>query len=493
MVRTTSAAPHRIRTDLLVVPVWEGEPRHWNPAVAGWMRTAAEMAEFSGKRGEEQLRYGMDGAAAERIAFLGLGAPDRSLLETLRTAAGTAVGLANKRKLSDVAICLPDMEGIDATESDLLEALVEGALLANRGEDRFKSDPERRPVKTLRMVVRAPRPSALQPVVDRASAVCNATRMARDWVNAPSNHKRPDVLAAEIRRKAAAAGLKASVLGARRLEKLRMGALMAVGGGSSSPPALVILEYAPPGADRTVVLVGKGVTFDTGGYNLKPTGSMETMKVDMAGAAAVAATLIAAPAVDPGCRLVGVLPLAENMVSGNAYRPGDVVRTYAGKTVEIGNTDAEGRLILADAMAYAAKRFRPDLMIDLATLTGACVVALGESMAGVFSPDAELAGRIQAAGERVHERCWPLPLPEDYRDLLKSEVADIRNIGQNRWGGAILAALFLAEFAGDTPWAHIDIAGPAAAKKASAYCGPGGTGFGVRLLCRILKEYAGKP
>jgi leucyl aminopeptidase len=212
------------------------------------------------------------------------------------------------------------------------------------------------------------------------------------------------------------------------------------------------------------------------------------MKIDMAGAAAVAAAVITAARLKLPKRIVGVLPLVENMVSGKAFRPGDIVRSYSGQTIEIGNTDAEGRLILADALAYAVKHYRPRAVIDLATLTGACVVALGDRIAGLFCDDAPLREQILQAGRATHERCWSLPLPDDYQDLLKSELADMRNIGPGRWGGAIVAALFLSRFVGDTPWAHIDIAGPAHTKKAQAYGEAGGTGFGVRLLCRLMES-----
>jgi leucyl aminopeptidase len=248
------------------------------------------------------------------------------------------------------------------------------------------------------------------------------------------------------------------------------------------------MVYAPKSAKKTIVLVGKGVTFDTGGINLKPSSGLNTMKIDMSGAAVVAATMIALSHLKPKYKVVGLLPLVENMPSGTATRPGDIIKSFAGKTVEVGNTDAEGRLILIDAMAYAIKKYKPHTLIDLATLTGACLVALGDKIAGVFSKDEALTEAIIASGSAAHERCWPLPLPDDYKELIKSDLADISNMPSSRYGGAITAALFLSEFVEDTRWAHIDIAGPVYSKKGSAYCGPGGTGFGVRLLCDLIDK-----
>jgi leucyl aminopeptidase len=272
------------------------------------------------------------------------------------------------------------------------------------------------------------------------------------------------------------------------LAKKKFGAMLAVAAGSDRHPRLVVLEYFSGKAKKTLALVGKGVTFDSGGLNLKTGASMGTMKTDMAGAAAVAATLIAAARLKPNLNIVGVLPLVENMPSGKALRPGDIITAYGGKTIEVGNTDAEGRLILADAMAYTLKTFKPDMMIDMATLTGACVVALGEKIAGVFSKDDVLADTIVAAGEKTFERCWRMPLVADYKELLKSELADINNTSSGGGGGAITAAMFLSEFAGETPWAHIDIAGPARNRKASDYCPLGGSGVGVRLLWEVLEN-----
>ena len=284
------------------------------------------------------------------------------------------------------------------------------------------------------------------------------------------------------------ARLKVQLLNEKELKQKKFGALLAVAAGSQSKPSLVVLEHKVKGAKKTVALVGKGVTFDSGGLNLKPGSSMAGMKADMSGAAAVAATLITAATLNKKINIIGAIPIVENMPSGRATRPGDIVNSFSGKSIEIGNTDAEGRLILIDAMSYVIKKYKPHSIIDLATLTGACMVALGEKIAGVFSNDDTLSRIIVESGEKTRERCWHMPLPEDYKKLLKSDFADLNNISSTRWGGAITAALFLSEFVKDTPWAHIDIAGPAYINKASAYCGPGGTGFGVRLLTEVVDK-----
>jgi leucyl aminopeptidase len=304
----------------------------------------------------------------------------------------------------------------------------------------------------------------------------------------PPNEKRPDRFVRSIVKAADKEGLEITVLDEPELKKNKMGGILAVGMGSKSRARMVILDYKPKKPKKTCALVGKGVTFDSGGINLKSGGTLEDMKMDMAGGASVAATLIAAARLKPDYRVVGIVPVVENMPSGDALRPGDIVRTYAGKTVEIGNTDAEGRMILIDALSYAEKLFKPDVMIDMATLTGACIMALGEKIAGVFSTDRELADTIVSAGEAVYERCWAMPMPDDYKELLKSDFADIRNIGSSRYGGAIAAALFLSDFVEKTRWAHVDIAGPAYVKKGADYCGAGGTGFGVRLLIEAMEN-----
>jgi leucyl aminopeptidase len=417
-----------------------------------------------------------------------LGPQEKLNAETLRAAAGRAVKAAMDAKLKKIVIAIPDGHTMKLENFEVIRAMAEGAYLANHVFDKYKEKSKKTALKEISLLVSSPPTKAQRAIVQRVESVCRGTLLAREWISTPSNDKLPSQFAKMVRNAAHNTGLKITVMGEDQLQKKKFGALLAVSKGSAHGPQLVEMVYAPKKAQKTVVLVGKGVTFDTGGINLKPSSGLNTMKIDMSGAAAVAATMIAVSSLKPKHRVVGILPLVENMPSGRATRPGDIVKSFAGKTVEIGNTDAEGRLILIDAMAYAIKKYKPDTLIDLATLTGACVVALGQKLAGVFSRDQKLSNAIIASGNTAHERCWPLPLPEDYKELIKSDLADISNMPSTRYGGAITAALFLSEFVGDTRWAHIDIAGPVFNKKGSDYCGPGGTGFGVRLLCDLMDK-----
>ena len=487
MIKLTSMEPTRIKTETLIIPVCPDRDIHRSSAIRSLTRQALAIHTYKGKKGTELVLHQLQDTKAGRVIFMGLG--DRADLTTegFRQAAGKGIHLAQHEAAGDAVLVVPDGDtGNDLAAEDILAALAEGALLSNHHQDRYKSERTTRPLKSIRLQADAHLVRKSATPLKRIEAVCRGTLQARDWINLPANEKTPDLLARHMAKAARQHGVKATIMDEKKIRALKMGAILAVGAGSASPPRLLILEYTPPKARGTIALVGKGVTFDAGGLNLKPTGSIELMKIDMAGAAAVAATVLAVAQTGSRQRIVGVIPLVENMVSGQAFRPGDIVRAINGRTIEIGNTDAEGRLILADALAYTAKTYRPRVMIDMATLTGACVVALGEKIAGLFSPDDQLRRLIEDAGRKSHERCWPMPLPEDYQELLKSDLADMRNIGPGRWGGAIVAALFLSEFVGKTRWAHIDIAGPAYQKKAQPYGQPGATGFGVRLLCRTI-------
>jgi leucyl aminopeptidase len=491
MLHVTWVPLKREKIKALLVPVCEDKPLHTSAPVAALVEQALSLKEFSGKKDQEVILYRPAGAAAERVIFRGLGKAEHIDAEAMRQMAGKAVKRCIQLDLPRLWVAVPEAASLGMQPAGVLTALMEGAFLGNHIFNRYQQKKEAKPLARIEFVVDRGTARQVSRLPAQVEAVCRATVLARDWVNMPANEKAPEAFAALIAGEAKAKGLSVEVLAEKDLRRKKMGALLAVAAGSAHRPALVVLQHRSAGRGRPVVLVGKGVTFDSGGINLKTGDSLPDMKADMAGAAAVAAVLIAAAEVKLKRRLVGVIPLVENMVSGRSSRPGDIVQTFTGKTVEIGNTDAEGRLILIDALAYAEWRFKPETIVDVATLTGACVVALGEGMAGVFSRDAALQADIVAAGSRTHERCWPLPMPEDYKELLKSAYADINNVPRTRYGGAISAALFLSEFVQTPRWAHIDIAGPAFHRKESAYCGAGGRGFGVRLLIDWLTASEG--
>jgi leucyl aminopeptidase len=487
MIRLKSIDIKKTKLDTLAIPVCQDRD-----ILDGTLKTlstqAKKLAEFNGKAGEEVVLHKPAGLKADRVIFLGLGKLEKIDTETLRAFAGKAVKAGIQKKLTNVSLATPVPKHLNMETGDMLEALLEGAFLGNHRFDKYKKEKKLTPLKTIELLTTPGNVKKYRSLVRKVKAICAGTLQAREWVSTPSNHKRPGAFSRTLVREAGKEKLRTRVLTDKELRKDKYGAILAVGEGSQDKPRLVELVYSPRGAKQTIALIGKGVTFDTGGINLKPSGGIEDMKIDMSGAAAVGATLMAVARLKPKVKVVGVIPIVENMPSGTATRPGDIIKSYAGKTIEIGNTDAEGRLILIDAMEHALKRFKPDVMVDIATLTGACMVALGDKIAGVFSRDDDLANAIVAAGQKTHERTWRMPLPEDYQELLKSELADLNNMSSSRYGGAITAALFLSEFAGPSRWAHIDIAGPAFIKKGAPYCEAGGTGFGVRLFCDLIER-----
>lgn len=486
----SSSEIEKKQVEMLVIPVCEDADIHPSALMPGLMNQARSLKEFSCADNEEIVFYAPSGAHAAQVMIIGLGKKDKLDAETLRRACGRAIKKCIQKEISEALFVVPFKEILHIEPDDILAAMVEGALLGNYQFGRFKKPKH---PSLLKIAVAVPEESVRHArlLSQRINIICDGTLLAREWVITPSNLKRPEQFAKSLVQMAEKETLKTEVLNHTALKKQNFGALLAVAAGSDANARMVVLEHDPGNTTQTIALVGKGVTFDSGGINLKPQGSIEDMKMDMAGAAAVAATMIAAARLKLPVRLIGVLPLVENMPSGSATRPGDIVKSFSGKTIEINNTDAEGRLILADALSYVIQTYKPDAVVDLATLTGACVVALGEKIAGVFSPDDRMAETLIASGRKTFERCWKMPLPEDYKELLKSEFADICNITGSKWGGAITAALFLSEFTGNTRWMHIDIAGPAYVKKETAYCGVGGTGFGVRLLCDWLEKTAG--
>lgn len=486
MLQLSTADPVTSKSMLLLIPVAEDQNLHPNTKINAFVKKTKGYKELTGSKDDIITFYDPDGFKAQRVMLMGLGKTNEIDLERLRLMGGRAVKEAIRLNLTEIVILVPSSKNLKMTREEALTAIGEGARLANHQFDRYKK-PIHPPLKKIKLAVDSTAKAGYRTLITKIETICEGTIQARNWINTPSNDKPPAVFANDIKQIAQKAGLRVMIKDETWLKKEGFRTMLAVAQGSQNRPRLVVLKHQPKRAGKTVVLVGKGVTFDSGGINLKPTGALETMKCDMSGAAAVAATLITAARLKLNVNLVGVIPMVENMPSGSAIRPGDIIESYTGKTVEIGNTDAEGRLILIDAMAWAIKTFTPQITIDMATLTGACVVALGEQIAGVFSPDDALADALVRAGDFTHERCWRMPLPEDYKTLLKSDVADTSNTGTARWGGAITAALFLSAFVDQTRWAHIDIAGPAFLKKGSAYGETGATGFGVRLICRLLE------
>jgi leucyl aminopeptidase len=486
----------RAEADLLVLPVAAGEAGPVAPPVTAAVldRLGADLAAFSGRFAgnldDVLLVPGYGAVAAPAVLLVGVGPDGERSPETLRRAAAVAVGAAGRAATLAVALHRTDSPAPDGVA---LAAVAEGTALAAYRFQRHKSAPDP-DLRAATLLVDGERSlAAAEPVLRRAEVAARATLLARDLVNEPASRVNPATLAAEAVRLAKAAGLEHRVLTGPALRRGRFGAVVAVGGGSATGPRLVELRYRPgsgsrsgsPGARRHVALVGKGVTFDTGGIDLKRGAGMDGMKDDMAGAAAILAAVPAAAELNLPTAVTAILPLVENMPGGSAMRPGDVVTARNGVTVEVTNTDAEGRLILADGLALAAEA-RPDAILDLATLTGSVVYGLGPGCTGVFGNTPALTAEVLAAANRAGELACELPLIEDYRRFLDSEVADLVN-STNEPGDSVQAALFLREFVAGTPWAHLDIAGPATAKEARYYQPKGASGWGVRTLLAFLE------
>jgi leucyl aminopeptidase len=496
--------PDRAEADLLVLPVAAGPAGPVAPPVTAAVleRLGADLAavagRLTGKLDDVVLVPGYGALAAPAVLLVGVGPEDERTAETLRRAAAVAVAAAGKATTMAVALHragLPDPPGDHpggppdppgtAADGAALAAVAEGTALAAYRFSRHKSAPDP-DLEAATLLVDGDRSlAAAEPVVRRAEVAARATVAARDLVNEPASRINPATLAAEAVRLAKGAGLEHRVLAGPALRRGRFGAVLAVGGGSATGPRLVELRYRPSTARRHVALVGKGVTFDSGGIDLKRGAGMEGMKDDMAGAAAILAAVTAAAELELPTAVTAVLPLVENMPGGSAMRPGDVLTARNGVTIEVTNTDAEGRLILADGLALAAEA-RPDAILDLATLTGSVVYGLGLGCTGVFGNTPALTAEVLAAAGRAGELACELPLIEDYRRFLDSEVADLVN-ATNEPGDSVQAALFLREFVADTPWVHLDIAGPATAKEARYYQPKGASGWGVRTLLAFLE------
>lgn len=438
-------------------------------------------APFSGKSGRTRIHSGLKGS----FLAVGLGKSDELDADAFRSAVGAAVRAAASQEIEALAVEPGHLERL-GLDCDPVAEFVTAGLLAGYRFTAFKSDPGEADCPATLGVLGDD--ASLRERLDIAVALADGVRLARDLVNTPANVATPEYLAGVARDLAETHGFGVEVYGPEEIVAMGMGSFASVFRGSDTPARFVVLDSNPDGG-RPLVFVGKGVTFDTGGISLKPSAKMHEMKGDMAGAAAILGLFKAiGRAGGVGRRVVGLLPCTENVPGSRATKPGDLVTAMNGKTVEILNTDAEGRLILADALAYSA-RYEPEILVDLATLTGACLVALGTKVAAVFATTAELDQRIREGGSRVGERYWPMPLWAEYGAPLKSEVADLKNIA-TREGGAIYAAMFLKNFVPEgVDWAHLDIAGPAWTDENASVFRPGGTGFGVRTLWELIGEY----
>ncbi|PDW03326.1 leucyl aminopeptidase [Candidatus Viridilinea mediisalina] len=448
-----------------------------------------EPADFTGKAKQQQLLYPRGALATKRLLLLGLGKPEALDAEALRQAAATAVRQAQMLQVTNFSLGLHGAAPLPA--HSLGQVLAEGLELGAYRYHRYRTGltPDQQFVVEHAVIVAESEPEAVTAGVAVGQVVARGVCLARDLVNTPGGALPPSALAATAVALGQRTQLKVTVFDKPQLVEQGFGGLLAVGQGSANEPYFIVIEHGTPAEDKpTLCLVGKGLTFDSGGLSLKPADSMTTMKMDMGGSAAVLGAMQVLSELELPLHVVGLIPTAENMPSATAYRPDDVLTTLSGKTIEVLNTDAEGRIVLADALFYA-QRYNPAAIVELSTLTGAIVVALGPHATGMMATDQALADQIKQAGEVSGERVWQLPLWDEYREMIKSEIADIKNTG-GRQGGSITAAAFLAHFVGDYPFVHLDIAGTAFNEKPTkAYQSVGATGVGVRLLAQFLRSY----
>jgi leucyl aminopeptidase len=486
-VTLITGGPSESSGELLVIPVFEQDDfsdiEGLDAATNGEVGRARSRREFRGQPYELFITpAGAAGWRSPRVALAGAGPRGEFSTEKLRRIAVTAGLAARQRRITKIALLHRDA---CAHPSACAQAIAEGVVLANFNGGSYKTTEEIPPFLESAELVFPNGDEALQSAIERGRVLGECSNVARDLANEPSNNLTPRAFADRAAALAQEAGLTAEILDEKQIEKLGMGLLLGVAKGSVEPPRLLVVKHEPRSAPATPVLglVGKGITFDTGGISIKPAENMDRMKDDMAGGAAVLGATIAAARLAAKVRIVTIIPMTENMPSGSATKPGDVLRSAEGKTVEVLNTDAEGRLILGDALWYARKLGATHL-VDVATLTGACVVALGKTTCGLFGrPDAWMQTVLRAS-ERAGDRSWPMPVYPDYFEQLKSEIADFTNTG-GRPAGAITAALFVKEFAGDLPWAHLDIAGTAWADETKPYQPKGATGVAVRTLAEL--------
>ena len=500
----TSSSVFTQKQPAAILFAFESQPVAGPAALKNLLRRLGPK-EFRGRERQFLLLHTAGKLAPQRVLLVGLGKEKDFTVETLRRAMGMAAKKLRDLGIERAAVQVCDCDSESCAVTDCLQAIVEASLLATYRFRQFKPNDESNSTELKSLALCLPPHTDLKvakEILARAQIVAEATNFVREIDNLPGNVVTPRVLADYARTIAKENNLKCTVLAKKELQQGGFGGLLAVGGGSVNEPQLIVLEYdgtsesqsAKPNAQRPapIALVGKAITFDSGGISIKPSDKMDEMKFDKCGGVAVLGILKAVAQLKLPLRILGIISSAENMPSATSYRPGDIVTSYKGSdhrgvTIEVLNTDAEGRIVLGDALAFAREQ-KPQAIVDFATLTGACVVALGSFAAGLFGNNDELQEKIRASAERTGERAWPLPLWQEYKDRIKSDVADIKNTG-GRYGGAITAAAFLAKYVGDVPWAHLDIAGTAWTTEELPYLTKGATGFGVRLTIDLLSRW----
>ena len=492
--------PSELETECLaVVVVDQGEKDKPAPKLLGGNQAIQSAAadllssgEVSGKMLETVMIHRPQGLKARRLLLVGGGKAKEFSSFELRKLAGTAVRYVKPKQIHSLAFLVPEMA---SGAADALKAAVEGAYVGNFDPDTYKSDRKNQQIEELTLLLPASADrGAMEKALAEARVMGESQNFTRELVNEPGNRMTPTMLAERARKMVAEVNsphLTIEVLGPEKIRELKMGAFWSVAQGSDEPAQLIVMRYSPPGAPEKPVLglVGKGITFDSGGISIKPADGMEKMKYDMAGGAAMLGAMRAVALLQPKVKVIGIVCATENMPSGKAQKPGDVQIAMSGKSIEIINTDAEGRLVLADGLAYA-RQLGATHLIDAATLTGAVVVALGGVNAGVFANNDEMYQRFEKAEQRAGEKMWRMPLDEEYRELIRSGIADIKNTG-GRYGGAISAAMFLKEFVEDTPWIHLDIAGTAWLEENKSWIAQGPSGIAVRSIVEFVKDLAG--
>ena len=508
MIKTTIKSEPLLRhkTECLILFCIEekkpsGKLAELDTKLKGVLNSSFKNKRFEGKLNQTLLLNTTKPMRADHLLLVGLGKGIEITADKLRQAAGTAAKYAEKSKFKAISFYIQAdnsakdvYAGLDQSNDSFSQTVVEGSLLSLYHFDEYKQPAKEKPDRINQITLLAhakSQVSSIRSAVSRGRKLASAVVTSRDLISQPSNTATPSYLAGKAKELAKSFGMSCKILSTRDMKQLGMGALLGVSKGSEEPPAFIILEHhGGTKNDPPIVIVGKGITFDTGGISLKPPANMDEMKMDMSGGSITLGTLSAAAALKIPLNIVGLVPASENMPSGTAIKPGDILKSMSGKTIEVLNTDAEGRLILADALTYAA-RYKPKALINLATLTGAVIVALGHQAAAVLGNNDELATRLQQCGEVTGERLWPLPIWPEHEKAVKSDIADLKNIASPGVGaGTITAGAFLKAFVGEFPWCHLDIAGTSWSGEERPYTPKGASGFGVRLLIRFLEQEA---